>query len=248
MLGPTHARRSARAPTVRSRRAASGAVPGGQAGEPRLHAEGHERRRRVRLADYKGKVILLNFWATWCGPCKVEIPEFIELYAQYKDKGFVILGISVDDTPETLRDVRGGVQDELSGARRTRRGEADRCVRAALRLCRPRSSSGATGRSAAGTSGRRRRRRSSGRSRRSCSMIACTMLKGFTHARLACGCRIGFREGVEGSPVTVVVDQKGARLPADAARARSAALRLPRGAAPVDAPRCRRNEEEYEES
>ena len=61
------------------------------------------------------------------------------------------------------------------------------------------------------------------------------MLKGFTHARLACGCRIGFREGVEGSPVTVVVDQKGARLPADAARARSAAVRSPRSAASVDA-------------
>ena len=50
--------------------------------------------------------------------------------------------------------------------------------------------------------------RRSGRSRRSCSMIAQTMLKGFTHARLACGCRIGFRDGVEGSPVTVVVDRE----------------------------------------
>ena len=58
---------------------------------------------RVRLSDYKGKVILVNFWATWCAPCKVEIPGFIELYDQYKDKGFVILGVSGDDDAETLR-------------------------------------------------------------------------------------------------------------------------------------------------
>ena len=57
----------------------------------------------VRLSDYKGKVILLNFWATWCGPCKTEIPAFVELYDQYKDNGFVVLGVSTDDDPETLR-------------------------------------------------------------------------------------------------------------------------------------------------
>ena len=57
----------------------------------------------VRLADYKGKVILLNFWATWCPPCKTELPGFVELYDQYKDKGLVILGISGDDDAETLR-------------------------------------------------------------------------------------------------------------------------------------------------
>jgi peroxiredoxin len=57
----------------------------------------------VRLADYKGRVILLNYWATWCGPCKVEIPDLIALQDQYKDKGFVVLGVSQDDDPETLR-------------------------------------------------------------------------------------------------------------------------------------------------
>lgn len=57
----------------------------------------------VNLADFKGKAILLNYWATWCGPCKVEIPAFIELYDEYKDDGLVILGVSTDDDPATLR-------------------------------------------------------------------------------------------------------------------------------------------------
>jgi peroxiredoxin len=57
----------------------------------------------VRLADYKGKVILLNIWATWCGPCQTEIPELVASYEAYKDKGVVILGVSLDDSAETLR-------------------------------------------------------------------------------------------------------------------------------------------------
>ncbi len=57
----------------------------------------------VKMADYKGKVVILNFWATWCTPCKVEIPAFVELYDQYKDKGLVIVGVSIDDTVEQLR-------------------------------------------------------------------------------------------------------------------------------------------------
>lgn len=57
----------------------------------------------VRLADYKGKVILLNVWATWCGPCELEIPELVEAYNRYKDDGVVVLGVSLDDSAETLR-------------------------------------------------------------------------------------------------------------------------------------------------
>ena len=53
--------------------------------------------RPVTLSDHKGKVILLDLWATWCGPCKVEIPWFIEFQQRYADQGFTVLGISLDE-------------------------------------------------------------------------------------------------------------------------------------------------------
>ena len=51
----------------------------------------------VRPADYKGKVVLLDFWATWCGPCKLEIPWFMEFERQFKDQGFAVVGVSMDE-------------------------------------------------------------------------------------------------------------------------------------------------------
>jgi len=51
----------------------------------------------AHLADYKGKVVLLDFWATWCAPCKVEIPWFMEFEQTFKDKGFSVLGVSMDE-------------------------------------------------------------------------------------------------------------------------------------------------------
>jgi len=58
--------------------------------------------KTVHLSDYKGKVVLLDFWATWCAPCKVEIPWFMEFEQQFKDKGFAVLGVSMDEDGWTV--------------------------------------------------------------------------------------------------------------------------------------------------
>ena len=53
--------------------------------------------KTIELAKLKGKAVLVNFWATWCGPCRAEIPDFIEVYKMYKSKGLEIVGISLDE-------------------------------------------------------------------------------------------------------------------------------------------------------
>jgi len=59
--------------------------------------------QKVNLASFKGKVILLDFWATWCPPCKAEIPGFVELQDAYRAQGLQVVGVSVDDTPDKLK-------------------------------------------------------------------------------------------------------------------------------------------------
>ena len=53
--------------------------------------------KTVELAKLKGKAVIVNFWATWCGPCRAEIPDFIKLYDTYKSKGLEIVGIALDE-------------------------------------------------------------------------------------------------------------------------------------------------------
>lgn len=56
----------------------------------------------VTLADYKGKVVLVNFWATWCDPCRIEIPWLIDMQNKYGPKGFTVLGIAMDDEGKSV--------------------------------------------------------------------------------------------------------------------------------------------------
>jgi peroxiredoxin len=67
--------------------------------------------RSVKLSDYKGKITLIDFWASWCPPCREENPNLVRLYRQYKDKGFDIFGVSLDNNPGAWK--RAMDSDEL---------------------------------------------------------------------------------------------------------------------------------------
>lgn len=59
---------------------------------------------RLDLSAYRGKVVLLDFWATWCDPCREETPRFVDLQSKYGNQGLQIIGVSMDDGPEPVRD------------------------------------------------------------------------------------------------------------------------------------------------
>ena len=56
--------------------------------------------KQVRLSDYRGRAVLLNFWATWCAPCKIEMPWFVDLQKQYAAQGLQVIGVAMDDSGE----------------------------------------------------------------------------------------------------------------------------------------------------
>ncbi len=60
----------------------------------------------IRLADYNGKVLLINLWATWCGPCRNEIPELVRFYDQYKAQGFEVVGLSTENPDASSEQVK----------------------------------------------------------------------------------------------------------------------------------------------
>lgn len=65
--------------------------------------------KRVKLSDFKGKVVVVNFWATWCVPCLQELPFLADYYDKYKDQGFTVLAVTIDG-PETFSRVRSVVK------------------------------------------------------------------------------------------------------------------------------------------
>ena len=83
---------------ARKNRASGGTVAGQMKGQlaPDFELASLEG-KNTKLSDFRGKAVLLNFWATWCGPCKIEMPWFVELQKEYGPQGFQIVGVAMDD-------------------------------------------------------------------------------------------------------------------------------------------------------
>ncbi len=81
------------------------------AAESMLHKQAPEfvlrdlNHKRLDLKAYRGKVVLLNFWATWCAPCQLEMPRFVSWQSQYGSRGLQVIGISMDDDPAPVRNL-----------------------------------------------------------------------------------------------------------------------------------------------
>ncbi len=67
----------------------------------------------VKLSDLKGKVVLLDFWASWCVPCKKSMPHLIELYNKYKDTNFTIIGVNVDTDMKKVEEFEGDLNTDI---------------------------------------------------------------------------------------------------------------------------------------
>jgi len=79
----------------------------GKAPDFTLHSRGG---KNLRLSDYRGQIVLINFWASWCGPCRQEMPLLQDLYRRYKKLGFVILGVNVDSDSTKARNYLRDIQ------------------------------------------------------------------------------------------------------------------------------------------
>jgi peroxiredoxin len=82
--------------------ASSAIAPATAAPDFTLHAMGGA---NLRLKEQRGRVVMVNFWATWCAPCQQEIPHLNRLYQKYRSSGFVLLGVNVDDDSSKAADV-----------------------------------------------------------------------------------------------------------------------------------------------
>lgn len=82
----------------------------------------------VRLADLRGQIVLLNFWATWCGPCRIEMPEFEKAYAAYKDEGFTILAINNLETVADVQEFRNEMDVTFPLLIKDRVGHFSACI------------------------------------------------------------------------------------------------------------------------